>query len=322
MIHHLSPQPPRTLERSNAPKAPQPPPQDTPPPQDGVGPGVWARVGGSLAGAGAGAAGLVYGGAKGLCQGVLECPGVVAQGGKLGTRVAEPVTRTLGAAVAVGMTGVAGVAVASTLVLAPVVALAAGTVEGTSAQGLALVRGGARTAADAGVKIGSTVLGAVGGTLGALVGLCTLPTLLYPPFGMKVVPQAVRAAAGAGCKAGRMAGHGLGVAVGGALGGLGGAVATVAAGIPPGLKQAKLATQQSVSLAKSLPGTAQELWAAGQSGGTLVAQATGGTVGVLAGAGTGLVNAGVEGLAEGIHTAARWGQSGYLAVAGPKEGKI
>lgn len=315
MIHNLSAQSPRILERKNTPKAAPPPP---PPPQDEVAPGVMARVVGTLAGAGAGTAGLVYGGSKGVYQGAQQFPGVVAQGGKLGTKIVAPLTRTVGAAAAIGLTGIAGVALASSLVLAPVAAMAVGTLEGASAKGLSLVRGGARTAAEAGVKIGSAVLGAVGGTLGALVGLCTLPTLLYPPLGLRVVPQAVRGGAAAGFQAGTTAGRYLGGAVGGTLGGLGGSVATLASGVPQGLQQARLAASQTGPLLKSLPGTAKQLWAAGQSGGTLVAQATGGAVGVVAGAGVGVLNTGLEGLAGGVQTAAQWAHSGYQAAAGPK----
>ena len=320
MIHNLTSPSPRTL--STAPKGVQSPPPGPPegtPPQDSLGPGVLARVGGTVVGAGAGAAGLVYGGSKGLVHGARQVPSTVVEGANLGTKVVEPLTRTAGAVAAVALTGLTGLGVAGAIVLGPVVGMGVGTVQGASAKGLTMVKGAARTAASAGVQVGSATLGAVGGALGALVGLCTLPTLLYPPFGMKVVPQAVRGGASAGFKAGQVGGRYLGGAIGGTLGALGGAVSTVASGLPQGVQQATLAAKQTVPLLKTVPTSARELWAAGQSGGKLVAQATGGTVGAVGGVGAGILNTGIQGLAEGVQTAAQWGHSGYQAVAGPKK---
>lgn len=324
MISNISSTTPRIHPSRTQPAESAPPDQALP--QDSLasgpsseGPGFLRKSAGVVAAAAAGTGGLVYGGVLGAVDGVKQLPATTGAGFQLGTKVMEPVTRTLGAAVAVTMTGVTGAAVAAGAILAPVAGFAAGTVEGAVVKGGDLVKGGVRTAARAGVTIGSAVLGAAGGTLGALVGLCTLPTLLYPPLGMKVVPQAVRACATGGFQAGRQVGTYAGGAVGATLGALGGTTAALTVGLPEGWKAAQTLAGHSVEMVKTLPQTTRELWAAGQSAGVMVAQGTGGSVGAVGGSLVGLGGIGVEGTVQGIQKAAEWGVGAYQAVTGSGE---
>lgn len=315
MITNISSQTPQTLtpNRSARTEQPQTVPSE---PQDSVEPGLLRKSVGVLAGAGAGACGLVYGGAKGAVEGTKAVPQATVSGFKIGTKMMEPLTRTTGAVVALGLTGVTGVAVAAAATLGPVGGFLLGTAQGAVEKGGPLVKGATQTAARAGVTVGSAVLGAVGGTLGALVGLCTLPTILYPPFGMKVIPQAVRACASGGFSAGTQVGRYVGGAAGGTLGAVGGGIAALGVGVPRGLEVGQAVAQEGFNLVKNLPQTSKEIWTAGQSAGVKVAQGTGGTVGGLAGAATGVVGIGVEAGFQSVQTAAQWGVQGYQAVVG------
>ncbi len=315
MITNIASQSPKTLS-SNRPARSEQQPSIPAEPQDSVEPGLIRKTAGVVVGAGAGACGLVYGGAKGAIDGVKAVPQATTTGFKIGTKVMEPLTRTTGAVVALGLTGVTGVAVATAATLGPVGGFLVGTAHSAIEKGGPIVKGATQTAARAGVTVGSAVLGAVGGTLGALVGLCTLPTILYPPFGMKVIPQAVKACASGGFAAGTQVGRYAGGATGGTLGAVGGGIAALAAGVPQGLQVGQAVAREGFGLVKNLPQTSKEIWAAGQSAGVKVAQGTGGTVGGLAGAATGLVGIGVESGVQGIQTAAQWGVQGYQAVAG------
>lgn len=314
MIPSLNHTPAPTLK-----PAPAPTPTETPvpaTPQDSLEPGLLRKAAGSVVAAGTGSAGLVYGGVKGLIRGAREIPSTTLKGGQIGTRISEPLTRTAGATLAVALTGVAGVATAAVAVLAPLGGFLAGTVADVAEKGMPAITGATRTAARAGVQVGSAVLGAVGGTLGALVGLCTLPTILYPPFGLKLIPQAVRACASGGATAGSKAGQVVGGAIGATLGAVGGGLGAVAKGLPRGLQTGIQGGQQGIQSVRQFPQVAKDIWNSSQSASKLAAQATGGTVGVVAGAASGLLVTGVEGLGGAIQGAADWGRQGYQAVTG------
>jgi hypothetical protein len=319
MIHNVSSTPARTLEKPVvAPKTESPDPTP-PPPQDSLEPGFLRKAGGVVAAAGAGSAGLVYGGIRGLMHGAGEVPQTTLQGGKIGTKVVEPLTRTAGAVVASAFTGVAGAAAVAAAAAGPVGGLMVGTLHGAVEKG-DMVKGAVRTAAEGGVRVGSAVLGAVGGALGALVGLCTLPSILYPPFGMKVIPQAVRACASGGFAAGSKVGQYVGGGVGGALGAVGGGAAAVATSLPQGLQAGAQVGKATLQNLKEFPQVAKNLWNSGQSAGKFLAQASGGTVGVVAGAATGVVASGGYALVGGVEYAGEWAGEAYQKIAGkPQE---
>lgn len=319
MIQNLSSIPPRTLDKPVvAPKAdaPDPAPQ---PPQDKLEPGFLRKSGGVVAGAAAGSAGLIYGGIRGLMHGASEVPQTTVQGGRIGTKIAEPLTRTAGAVVSTAFTGIAGAAALTAAVAGPVGGLLVGTLHGASEKG-EVVQGAMRSAAEGGSRVGAAVLGAVGGALGALVGLCTLPSILYPPFGLKVIPQAVRTCASGGFAGGSKVGQVVGKGVGGALGAVGGGAAALATSLPQGLRAGAEVGKATLQNLKELPQTARNLWNSGQAAGKLVAQATGGTVGVVAGAATGVVASGGYALVGGAEYAGEWAQEAYSKVTGrPQE---
>jgi len=316
MINHMSRSLPPTLEKPDLSKREvSEPPREVPepPPQDSLEP--VRKTGGVIAAAGAGTAGLIYGGVRGLMDGVSALPQSSVKGGQIGTRVAEPLTRTLGAIGSVAVTGVATGGAVAAAVVGPVAGLLVGTIQQASGKFMPLTQGAAQSAAQAGVRIGSSVLGAVGGTLGALVGLCTLPTILYPPLGMRLIPQTLRATTSAGFAAGSKVGHYAGGAVGATLGAVGGGAAAVVSSLPQGAKRAFHVGKATLDEVRHLPQTAKKVWDNGQSAARFAAQATGGTVGGVAGAVTGLAACPIFSLASGIETAADWGGGAYQAIA-------
>jgi len=289
------------------------------PPQQPQDISLLGKAGGVVVAAGAGTTGLVYGGVLGLIRGAQELPGIVTSGARLGSRIAEPLTRTAGATLAVAVMGLIGGAFAIGALAAPVAGLLQGTVKGAAGKG-PLVKSVARTVAQAGVTTGSAVLGAVGGALGALVGLCTLPTILYPPLGLKLIPQAVRVSAKVGFEGGSKAGAVVGNGLGTALGGVAGLTAAVVAATPQGASQALENVWLVAAGAKQLPRVAGLLWEDGQNAGKTAAYCTGGSVGAVLGTGAAVLSAGANVGVNSLSTAAQWGKSGYQwAVGHPKD---
>jgi hypothetical protein len=257
--------------------------------------------------AGAATAGGVTGLTRGIYKGSSSLTKQPVEGAKFGAKLLRPVGRLLGGAVA-------AVATTATALAAPIATVAAGSlgfVGGTVVGAAPLVKqglsAGARGGVRAGATVGSAVLGAVGGIVGAAVGLLTLPTILYPPLGLRVVPLAVRAGAVGGFRAGtiggRYAGMGLGAAAGGTLGG----AAAIIAGTPKGLRTGATTAQQASRVFKAVPQVARKSWAVGMRGGDIAGNVVGGGIGGAVGVGTGLVTTALSGLADGTRTALRWG---------------
>ncbi len=292
---------PLTSHQRPDPPAPPDPPEDS---------SLLSQSVGVLAATGSGALGLVYGSAKGLIHGVAHLRESASLGAHYGTKVAEPLTRTLGAAVAVSLTGLVGAVFVLGAALAPAAGFLQGVVEGAAEQG-PLVQNLTNRSADLGATGGSAVLGAVCGTLGAVAGLCTLPTILYPPLGRKLIPEAVRAGARIGSdvghKAGSVLGHGLGVGVGALAGGVAASVVST----PQGLSESKEAITRVLQGAAKLPDVAVQNWKELQAASEVAAQYSGGALGAVAGAVLGPVVAVAR---EGTSEAVQWAKWGYQSV--------
>lgn len=267
--------------------------------------------------AGAATAGGVTGLTRGLFKGSSALAKQPAEGARFGAKVLRPLGRLIGGTAAVVATGATALAAP----VATVLGAGAGMVVGTAAGAAPLVKhglsAGARAGVRAGAVVGSAVLGAVGGVVGAAAGLLTLPTLLYPPLGIRVVPLAVRAGAVGGFRAGvvggRYAGMGVGAAVGATLGG----ATAIVAGTPQGLRTGVAAARQSGRIFAAVPKVARGAWSAGMKGGDLAGNVVGGAIGGAVGIGTGLVTTVANGAVDGTRTAIRWG--GY--ALGPSEDK-
>ncbi|MBS2033984.1 hypothetical protein JST97_03300 [bacterium] len=296
----------RRLATLNSPQPPEPPEAPGPPKDSSL----LGKTVGVLAATGSGALGLVYGSAKGLVRGVAHLPESARLGAHYGTRVAEPLTRTLGAAVAVSLTGLIGAVFVVGAAVAPVAGFLQGVVEGAAEQG-PLVQKLVKQSGDLGATGGSAVLGAVGGALGAVAGLCTLPTILYPPLGRKLIPEAVRTGARVGSDVGRKAGSTLGQGLGLGVGAVAGGVAAGVVSTPQGLSESKEAIGQVVKGAARLPEGAVHIWQDLQSGAEVAAKYSGGALGGLAGAVLGPATTVVS---EGASAAAQWAKWGYHSV--------
>ena len=262
--------------------------------------------------AGAATAGGVTGLTRGLFKGSSALAKQPVEGARFGAKALRPLGRLIGGTVATVATG-------ATALAAPIATVVgAGFVGGTAAGAAPLIKhgltAGVRAGVRAGAVAGSAVLGAVGGVVGAAAGLLTLPTILYPPLGVRVIPLAVRAGAVGGFRAGvvggRYAGMGVGAVVGGTLGG----ATAVVAGTPQGLRTGVAAARQSGRVFAAVPKVARGAWSAGMKGGDIAANVVGGTIGGAVGIGTGLVTTLAQGAADGARTALRWG--GYALPEG------
>jgi len=293
-------------------------PPETPPAEEPKDVSFLAKGTGAVVGTAAGTAGAVYGGVKGLAHGVMSSPGVVKKGVEVGANVLRPVGQVTGCTVAAGMIGLTAALGTVATVASPVVgALAEGGKE-LVARAPAMTRGAAAAGARGGVTVGSAVLGAVGGALGTLVGLCTLPTILYPPFGLRVIPAAVRGGAVAGFQGGAVAGRYVGGAIGGLGGGVAGLAASAVTSVPGAARGAVTVGKKAVEFMTNLPELAKETWNGAKDGFGQGAAVLGGTVGAVVGTGAAVVNVPLQGLAGSATQALDWGGKGYNAVAGPR----
>lgn len=198
-----------------------------------------------------------------------------------------PAARSVGADLADVATHLTG---AVTLVSMPVLALGAGL--GT---GLGHLAGRAAsvgvTAGKASASVGATFVrtlaGGLGGTVGLAAAVCTLPTLLIPTLGSKLVPDAFRSAPAFGLKWGALGGHYLGLVVGGAVGGVVGGLAGTIAAIPGACTRGGRAAFGVGRIFGKLPEFDRRCQAvaerAAQVSAGLIGGCTGGSVGALVG---------------------------------------
>ena len=298
----------------STPPAEPKPPQD-PPVEHGNALRDVAAIG---AGAVAGTAGAVFGLGEGLIRGGIHAyPKHIRQGAKIGRGVSTPLGKVVGGAGAVGLVGVAVIAAPALTVLAAAGGAVNGTLLGAYVHGQTEVP----KAIDAGAKWGastfSSALRAAGGAIGGTVAaLAVLPTILYPPVGKELIPQAFAKGKEWGGKAGAagggLLGTGLGT-VGGAL--VGGAISTYK-GLPNGYETGKEAGKEAAKLITDLPAFAKDAWAAGYTGGGKLAGdvggVTGGTVGFVTATGA-TVFAGVN---TSIERASSWAGTAHSVVKG------
>lgn len=291
------------------PEAPAPEPKDV---------SFLAKGTGAVVGTAAGTAGAVYGGVKGLAQGVMSSPGVVKRGIEVGGNVLRPVGQVTGCTVAAGLIGLTAALGTVATVAAPVAGAVAHGGKELVARAPGMTRAAAAAGARGGSVVGSAVLGAVGGVLGTVAGLVTLPTILYPPFGLRVIPAAVRGAATAGFQGGAVAGRYVGGAVGGLGGGLAGLVGAAATSVPGAARGAVTTGAKAVEFMTNMPELAKETWSSAKEGFGQGAAVLGGTVGAVLGTGAAVVNVPLQGLTGGAQQALEWGGKGYNAVAGQR----
>lgn len=265
-----------------------------------------ALVGGAVTVAGV--AGLTRGAYKAA---VKDIPAQTREGAKLGSRGGRLIGRILGGAASAVATAVAAVAAPVTTVLGAAGGFVGGTLAGAGRLVAPAVRAGVQIGVRAGAVAGSWGLGLVGGAAGAVAGLCTLPSLLYPPLGLRVVPLAVRGGAMGGFRGGMIAGRYLGMGVGAACGAVGGAVASVLGGVPVGLRAGYAGGRLGARTFGLLPRFARGAWKAAVAGGGAIGHYAGGATGAAVGVTTGGVTTVAKGLAEGAQTGVRWG--GHMA---------
>ena len=257
--------------------------------------------------AGAATAGGLTGLTRGLYKGSSSLAKQPVEGAKFGAKLLRPLGRLVGGTVA----AVATTAAALAAPIATIVGGGLGFVGGTVAAAAPLVKHGLGAGARGGVRVGATlgsaVLGAAGGIVGAAAGLLTLPTILYPPLGIRVIPLAVRAGAVGGFRAGAVGGRYAGMGIGAVAGGLAGSAAAIVAGTPQGLRTGVSTARQSSRAFAAVPRVARQAWALGMRGGDLAGNIVGGAIGGAVGVGTGLATTAVNGLADSTRTALRWG---------------
>lgn len=292
------------------------PPQD-PPANDGV---TFRDVAAIGAGAVAGTAGAVYGLGEGLIKGGIKAfPAHLSKGAEIGDKVLSPVGNAVGGAAAIVAVGGAVVATPALTILATAGGAINGTIEG------ALVAGQTEVpkAISAGSEWASSAFGTALKSVGAAIGgvgaaLVVLPSILYPPVGTELIPNAFRKGVEVGGQVGQTAGE----AVGEVVGGIGGAVAGVAVsaykGLPEGYEQAKTAGLETAKLVTELPSFAKAAWNTGFHGGGEIAgtvgRVAGGTVGFATATGA-TIGAGVNG---SIERATGWAGATADFVRGEK----
>ncbi len=307
------------------PKTPTPPvqapasPEPKPPvkSEDGVGFRDVAAIG---AGAVAGVAGGVYGLGEGLIKGgIAAYPKHIKRGATVGQAVLAPVGKLVGGTAAVATVGM--VALAAPILTT--VAAADGFVSGTISGALKAGETEMPKAIDAGQKWGASAFGtalkAVGAAIGGTIaGLVVLPTILYPPVGKELIPQAFNKGTEIGGNLGSAAGEALGTGVG-TVGGaiVGGAVSTYK-GLPEGFATGKQAGKECLSLIPNIPTIAKELWTTGVEGGGDVAGKVGSVVGGTAGFATATGATVVSGIDKSLERASDWAGSTANFVRGDK----
>ena len=292
------------------------PPQD-PPAEDRV---TFRDVAAIGAGAVAGTAGAVYGLGEGLIKGGIKAfPAHVGKGAEIGDKVLSPVGNAVGGAAAVVAVAGAVVATPALTVLSTVGGAVNGTIEG------ALVAGQTEVpkAITAGSEWASSAFGTALKTVGAAIGgvgaaLVVLPSILYPPIGKELIPNAYRKGVEVGGQVGQIAGEAVGEVVGGIGGAVAGSAVSVYKGLPEGYEQAKTAGLETAKLVTELPSFAKEAWKTGFHGGGEIA----GTVGSIAGGTVGFatatgatIGAGVNG---SIDRATGWASATADFVRGEK----
>ena len=295
-----------------------PNPPEKPPVEDGIGFRDVAAVG---AGAVAGAAGAVYGLGEGLIKGGIKAfPAHVGKGAQVGQKILSPVGKAVGGAAAV-------VAVGGAVVAAPaltILATAGGALNGTITGAVVVGQTEVPKAVEAGSQWGANAFGTALKTVGSAIGgvgaaLVVLPSILYPPVGKELIPNAFQKGSEVGGKVGQFAGE----AVGDALGALGGGAVGVAVstwkGLPEGYQQAKEAGAETAKLITDLPSFAKSAWNTGFNGGGEVAgtvgKVVGGTVGFATATGA-TIGAGLNG---SIERATGWAGSTADFVRGEKK---
>lgn len=297
-----TPQAPRNL--AQAPLA-NTPPADTPPTDSGV---TFRDVAAIGAGVVAGSAGAVVGLGEGLIRGGIKAyPQHIGQGADLGRKIASPLGAVVGAGVAVTAIGGAAAAIPVFTVLAAAGGALNGTIEGTYTHGQTEIP----KAIDAGARWGegalATAFKAVGGAIGGAVGaLITLPTIVYPPLGKKLIPEAFAQGQEWGATAGEVTGSYLGAAVGGLGGAVAGSATSLVKGLPQGYETGKACAKEAASLTVELPDFAKAAWSAGTEGGAQLAGDLGGIAGGVTGFATATGATVISGVSTSIDRASGW----------------
>lgn len=300
---------------AQAPTAPEPKPPGKS--EDGIGVRDIAAIG---AGAVAGVAGGVYGLGEGLIKGgIVAYPKHIKKGAAVGQAVLAPVGKLVGGTAAVATVGM--VALAAPIVTA--MAAADGLVTGTVSGALKAGETEMPKAIDAGQKWGASAFGTALKTVGAAIGgtiagLVVLPSILYPPVGRDLIPEAFNKGAEVGGNLGAAAGEILGTGVG-TVGGaiIGGAVSTYK-GLPEGWATGKQNGKEVLSLVPKLPTLAKELWTAGYDGGGEAAGSVGGVVGGTVGFATATGVTVWSGVDNSLSKASDWAGSTANFVRGNK----
>lgn len=295
-----------------------PTPPEKPPVDGGIGFRDVAAIG---AGAVAGTAGAVYGLGEGLVKGGIKAfPSHLRKGADIGQKVLSPVGNAVGGAAAVVAVGGAAIGTPILAVLATAGGALNGTIEGAVVAGQTEMPKAVEAGSQWGASAFGTALKAVGSAIGGVgAALVVLPSILYPPVGKELIPNAFHKGVEVGGKVGQTAGE----AVGGVLGGVGGGAVGVAVstykGLPEGYRQAKEAGSETAKLITELPSFAKEAWNAGFNGGGAVA----GSVGKIAGGTVGFATAtGAtigSGLSGSINRATGWAGATADFVRGEKK---
>lgn len=306
-----------TQNLSSPARAQQAPP--APPAEEGV---TFRDVAAIGAGVVAGSAGAVVGLGEGLIKGGIKAyPKHIGEGAKIGREIAAPVGTVVGGAAAIAAIGGAAVAAPALTVMAAAGGAINGTLSGAYIHGQTEVP----KAIEAGTQWGESALGTalktVGGAIGGTVGaLLTLPTIIYPPLGKELIPEAFAK----GKEWGGAGGEAVGEFLGGAVGGLGGAVAggatSLVKGLPDGYQMGKDCARETSQLITELPSFAKHAWTAGTQGGAELA----GDLGSMAGGTTGFITATgatvLSGIDTSIERATGWAGSASDFVRGDKAG--